>query len=35
MENLAFKEDKKYTYKDIEEIDDNNRYEIYDGELMI
>lgn len=25
----------KYTYEDIEKIDDNNRYEIYDGELIL
>lgn len=35
MENLAHKNDKKYTYKDLEKIDDNNRYEIYDGQLIL
>jgi len=25
----------KYTYEDLEKIDDNNRYEIYDGELIL
>lgn len=35
MENLAYKEDKKYTYEDLEKINDNNRYEIYDGQLIL
>ena len=35
MENLAYKENKKYTYEDLENIDDGNRYEIIDGELYL
>lgn len=35
MENLAYKENKKYTYQDLENIDDGNRYEIIDGELYL
>lgn len=35
MENLAYKENKKYTYEDLEDIDDGNRYEIIDGELYL
>ena len=35
MENLACRENKKYTYEDLEKINDNNRYEIYDGELIL
>ncbi len=35
MENLAYKENKKYTYEDLEKIEDNNRYEIYDGQLIL
>lgn len=33
MENLAYKENKKYTYEDLDNINDGNRYEIIDGEL--
>ena len=35
MENLAYKENKKYTYEDLENIDDGNRYEIIDGEFYL
>ena len=35
MENLAYKDNKKYTYEDLENIDDGNRYEIIDGELYL
>jgi len=35
MENLAYKDKKKYTYDDLDKIDDNNRYEIYDGQLIL
>ena len=35
MENLAYKENKKYTYEDLENIEDDNRYEIIDGELYL
>jgi len=35
MENLAYKEEKTYTYEDLEKIDDGNRYEIIDGELYL
>ena len=35
MKNLAYKENKKYTYEDLEKIEDNNRYEIYDGQLVL
>ena len=35
MENLAYKDNKKYTYEYLEKIDDNNRYEIYDGRLIL
>ena len=35
MENLAYKDNKKYTYEDLEKINDNNRYEILDGELYL
>jgi len=34
MENLAY-EIKKYTYEDIENLDDGNRYEIIDGDLYL
>lgn len=34
MENLDRKE-KKYNYQDLLEFDDNKRYEIYDGELVL
>ena len=34
MENLGHK-NKKYSYLDLLEIDDNKRYEIYDGELIL
>lgn len=34
MENLDHK-DKKYIYQNLIQIDDNNRYEIYDGELIL
>jgi len=35
MENLAYKDKKKYTYDDLDKIDDNNRYEIYNGQLIL
>lgn len=35
MENLAYKNKKKYTYDDLDKIDDNNRYEIYNGQLIL
>ena len=35
MENLAYKDNKKYTYEDLEKINDGNRYEILDGELYL
>ena len=35
MENLAYNENKGYTYEDLEKIDDGNRYEIIDGELYL
>jgi len=35
MENLAYKEEKIYTYEDLEHIDDGNRYEIINGELYL
>ena len=35
MENLAYKDNKKYTYEDLENINDDNRYEIIDGELYL
>ena len=31
---VLFNEQKNYTYQDLVEIDDENRYEIYDGELI-
>ncbi len=34
MENLAYK-DKKYTYEDLENLNDDNRYEIINGELYL
>lgn len=35
MESLAYNENKKYTYENLEKIDDGNRYEIIDGELIM
>lgn len=34
MNNLALKQ-KKYTYEDLQNIDDGNRYELIDGELYL
>ena len=31
---VLFNEPKNYTYQDLVEIDDENRYEIYNGELV-
>lgn len=35
MENLAYEHNKKYTYEDLEKINDGNSYEILDGELYL